>query len=118
MRTVYLPQNAYFQSSLGRIIFIMEDRDRDITLNRVNSTNNNELGFSKPTCEVITEVPYRLLCISIVTVANPRSVYDNNDGDGHLVITPLILTSNDKTMTFPKLLRIKFENIVRYLLMN
>lgn len=118
IRTVYLPQNAYFQNSIGRILFIMEDRDRDITLNKINSTNENELSFSKPTCETITEIPYRLLCTSIVTVVNPRSIYDNNDGDGYLIITPLILTSNTITMIFSKLLRIKFENIVRNLVIN
>jgi hypothetical protein len=91
----------------------MEDRDRDINLNLYNDTNQNELAFSKPTCEVLTQISYRLLCTSNVTVANPRSVNDNNDGDGHLVITPLILKSNEKRTTFPKPLRIKFENIVR-----
>jgi hypothetical protein len=96
----------------------MEDRNRDITLNQVDSMNNNELSFSKPSCEPITGSLSHLLCTSIVTVSNPRLTYKNNQGDGHLVTTPLILTINSKTMTFTKPLRIKFENIVRNLLMD
>ncbi|CAF1122720.1 unnamed protein product [Rotaria sordida] len=111
IQTNYLPQNAYFQSSLGQIIFLIEDRDRDINLYGYDGTLLNELGFSKPTCTVLTQIPYRLLCKSIVTIANPHSVYDNNDYDGHLVVTLLTLTSNNKTITFSKPLRIKFENI-------
>ncbi|CAF5108697.1 unnamed protein product, partial [Rotaria sp. Silwood1] len=46
-----------------------------------------------------------------LSVANPRSFYDDNDHDRHLVITLLTLTSNNKTMTFSNPLRIQFENI-------
>lgn len=112
IRTVYLPQSAYLESSLGRIIFIMEDRDRDLDLTGFQLINNNELTFSKPSCELISEIPYRSLCTSIVTVNNPDLVYDNNDGDGHVLITSLTLTSDGNNITFPRPLRIKFENIV------
>ncbi|CAF1281839.1 unnamed protein product [Rotaria sp. Silwood1] len=111
MQTNYLPQNTYFQSSLGRVLFIIEDHDRDIYLQGYDGTLLTELGFSKPTCTFLTEIPFRLLCTSIVTVANPRSFYDDNDHDRHLVITLLTLTSNNKTMTFSNPLRIQFENI-------
>ena len=67
---------------------------------------------------MLTEVSYRLICTSIVTIANRSSIDDNNDSDGHLVVTPLILTSNNKTKTFPKLLRLKFENIVSNVLIS
>ena len=113
VRTHYLPQSAYLQSSLGRIVFLIEDRDRDLDLTGFQSIENNELNFSKPSCELVSDTPYRLLCTSIVTVNNSNKVYENNDGDGHLVITSLTLTSNNHSITFPRPLRIKFENIVR-----
>ncbi|CAF0726212.1 unnamed protein product [Adineta steineri] len=112
-RTIFLPQSTYSLPSLGQIVFLMEDRDRDIDLTALNDDDNpNELGFSKPTCELSIHNPDRLLCTSIVTVINPRLFDDdNNTPVEHLIINTLILTSNDKTMTFPKPLRIKIENI-------
>ncbi len=89
-------------------MFLIEDRNRDINLNIYNQTNENRLSFSKPTCQILTENPYRLLCTSIISVINPHSIY----GDEHLIITPLILTINQKIIKFQQILTIKFENIV------
>ncbi|CAF4767763.1 unnamed protein product [Rotaria socialis] len=111
VRTTYLPQNAYTQASLGKILFLIEDRDQDIDLNGYDNNVLTEFGFSKPTCDLATQIPYRLLCASTVTVAHPQSEYDQNALNGHLVVTSLTLISNNKTMNFSKLLRIKFENI-------
>jgi hypothetical protein len=86
----------------------MEDRDRDLSLNGFNDTNLNELGFSKVICKLLTKIPFRLLCTSIVTLVNPRTI----NGNEHLVVTSLMLTNNDKTTTFTKPLMFKFENIV------
>ena len=112
VRTVYLSQSAYVENTLGRIVFLMQDRDRDLDLTGFQSTNNNELNFAKPNCELVSDSPYCSLCTSIITVNNPDLVYNNNDGDGHVLTTSLTLTSNDNQITFPRRLRIKFENIV------
>ncbi|CAM4782539.1 unnamed protein product [Rotaria magnacalcarata] len=110
-RTTYLPQSAYTQASLGKILFLIEDRDQDIDLNGYDNSDLTEFGFSKPTCDLVSEIPYRLLCNSTVTVAHPHSEYYQNALNGHIVVTSLTLISNNKTMNFSKLLRIKFENI-------
>jgi len=89
-------------------VFLIEDRNRDINLNIYNQTNENQLSFSKPTCQILTENPYRLLCTSIISVINPHSIY----GDEYLITTPLILTINQKIIKFQQILTIKFENIV------
>jgi hypothetical protein len=107
--TNYFPQSAYYQLSLGRIVFIFEDRDRDLNLTGYDITGVNELGFSKPICQLLTDNLYRLLCSSNVTVANPRSI----SADEYLIITSLILKSNNKSMPFSKPLKLKFENFVR-----
>lgn len=111
--TYHIPQNAYFQSSLGQIFFLIQDRDRDINLHGYDDNPQSELGFSKPICDILTEVPYRLLCKSNVYIANSRSEYNINASDGYLIVTELMLISNNNNITFPKALRIKFENIVR-----
>ncbi|CAF1591017.1 unnamed protein product, partial [Adineta ricciae] len=109
VRTVYLPQNAYFQAKLGRIVFIMQDRDRDLLLK--GTSDFTEFGFSTPTCEILSQNPYRALCTSIVSVENRYEYAEDKSFTDHLVVTPLILTSNLETMTFPRILRVKFENI-------
>ena len=111
VRTVYLPQNAYFQAKLGRIVFIMQDRDRTLLLR--GSADFNEFGFSVPTCETLSLNPYRSLCTSVVSVENRYGYTSSTSFTDHLVVTPLVLTSNTETMTFPRVLRVKFENIVR-----
>lgn len=111
-RTYYLPQNAYLEPTIGKIVFIFEDHDREISLNSEDETNESELGFIQPICKILTENPYRLLCTSIVYTANYRSTFDEN---GHLIIISLSLTNNGKTKAFPRKLQIKFENIVRHL---
>lgn len=111
-RVYYLPQNAYLQPTIGKIVFIFEDHDRQISLNGENEdTDENELGFTEPTCEMLTENSHLLLCTSMVYTANHRSIFDEN---GHLVATSLFLTNNGKTKAFPRKLQIKFENIVRH----
>ncbi|UJR34161.1 hypothetical protein I4U23_021569 [Adineta vaga] len=109
VRTIYLSENAYFQSKLGRIVFLMEDRDRDLNLK--GSDDSNELSFSKPTCEFLSTISYRSLCTSIVTIENHQSILNDNTSLGYIINTPLILTSNAQTWIFPRNLRIKFENI-------
>ena len=106
----YLPQSAYFQSAVGQVAFIIEDHDQLVNLNGLDPTGANELGFAKPTCDLVSEVPFRLLCRSTVFVANARP--DDNSNNEHLIVTPLQLTRNEKTNVFPKPLRLKFENIV------
>ena len=85
-----------------------------MSLNGLNQFGNKELGFTKPICDMISEIPYRLLCHSIVFVENPRQPSTTDETNGHLIDTPLNLMSNAKDMTFPKSFRLKFENIVRF----
>lgn len=110
VRTIYLPEKKYFQSELGRLVFLMEDRDRDLSLK--GSENFTELTFSKPTCEFLSTLSYCSLCTSIVTITNHRSIENSETFLEYTIETPLILTSNAQTMTFHRILRIKFENIV------
>lgn len=112
VRTHFLPQSAYMQNPLGRIVFLIEDRDRIVDLIGFQSIEKNEFNFSQPSCQFISDSPYRLLCTSIVTINNSSIIHQDHDENGHLVITSLTLTSNNQSIIFPRSLRIKFENIV------
>lgn len=111
-RTYYLPEMAYRQPILGRIVFVMEDHDRNLTLDGLNQFDQKELGFTKPICSLLTENPYRLLCESKVFVDTPQLPPGSEHLNGYVITTPLNLTSDVKVKSFPKPFRLKFENIV------
>lgn len=112
-RTYFVPERVYHESTLGDVVFIIQDHDRDLTLAGPIQTDGDQLGFSKPICESLTENPFRLLCRSTVYLVNRRFSENYNGINGHVISTPLILTSDAQKMIFSKPLRIKFENIVK-----
>jgi hypothetical protein len=110
--TYFLPQKAYDQKTLGQIVFIIEDHERDLTLAGLTPPATSELGFEKPVCDLLSQKPYRSLCRSTVFVANPNPAASTAGNNGYAVTTPLNLTSNDQSSIFSIPLRLKFENIV------
>lgn len=111
-RTYFLPEQAYREATLGDIVFILRDHDRALNLTATNSTANDELAFSKPICDSLSQKPFRLLCRSTVYVQNRHPSTEFDGVNGHVIATPLTLTSDGQKMMFPKPFKVKFENIV------